>query len=104
MELHTTIQGENPKSFLTFNILLTFYLIFQMDNDLVFEDDQTTNILGNENPPDRSMSALFGFVQGSFKRIKRSLWSLLRDEEPVITFTEAPIPTMSSSSKPILLG
>lgn len=64
----------------------------------MFEDDRTpNNILDGLNPPDQSVSRLLSFVHGSVKRIKRSIWSFLGDEETEKTSTEA-VPFTSSST------
>ncbi|KAF0771781.1 basement membrane-specific heparan sulfate proteoglycan core protein-like [Aphis craccivora] len=70
------------------------------DNDLVFEDDRTPNkILDGLNPPDQSVSRLLSFVHGSVKRIKRSIWSFLGEEETTEkTSTEAISSTSSDSN------
>jgi len=75
-------------------------LILQTDNDLVFEDDRTPNkILDGLNPPDQSVSRLLSFVHGSVKRIKRSIWSFLGEEETTEkTSTEAISSTSSDSN------
>ena len=80
------------------NIYVNLFL--QADNDLVFEDDRTPNniLQGGINPPDQSVSGLLSFVHGSVKRIKRSLWSFLGEEETEKTSTDAVLSTSSDTN------
>ncbi|XP_050052982.1 basement membrane-specific heparan sulfate proteoglycan core protein-like isoform X1 [Aphis gossypii] len=73
--------------------------VLQTDNDLVFEDDRTpNNILDGLNPPDQSVSRLLSFVHGSVKRIKRSIWSFLGEEETTEKTSTETIASSSSDS------
>lgn len=83
------------------NAYYVFFLILQTDSDLVFENDQTyiLNGLSPDNHHQQPPSGLFDFVHGPLKRLKRSLWSLIQDEDPTKSdTTHTTISTPSSSS------
>ncbi|XP_025416415.1 basement membrane-specific heparan sulfate proteoglycan core protein isoform X4 [Sipha flava] len=82
--------------------LCTATSVLQTDNDLVFEEDQAPNILGDLKFTDQSSSGLLSYVHGSLGRIKRSLWSFLGNDETVTTVTEAT--AHSSSSDTVVLS
>lgn len=84
------------------NLIKYFFFFLQSNEDIGFEDDPAfyKNVLDDFKPPDKPPSGLLGLVQGSFNRVKRSLFSFFENDKTTETSTKT---TQPASPNEIIL-